>query len=78
MKLYTAFAFALFAGSASAFSAVAPQKSSAPASSGGAPNLDPVDKSMRGIDKVKDFDPTEGENPALQRNNKDEVWVSQV
>ena len=59
-----------------AFSAVAP-KASASVSSG-APNLDPVDKTMRGIDSEPSFDPTDGDSPALNRNNKGEVWVSQV
>lgn len=38
-----------------------------------------IDKSLAGIDKDPDtFDPTEGEEPALIRNNNDEVWVQQV
>jgi hypothetical protein len=70
-----------------AFSAVAPQSSSKAAnkagsssSSGGAPNLEPVDKSLSGIDAGNDsaFDPTSGSGAALNRNNKGEVWVSQV
>ena len=79
MKLYL-FLVAFVAGNAAAFSAVAPKSSasSAAAKSGGAPQMEPVDKRMTGIDKEGSFDPTEGENPALQRNNKDEVWVSQV
>jgi porphobilinogen synthase len=37
-----------------------------------------IDKSLAGIDKDPDtFDPTEGEKPALIRNNNDEVWVQQ-
>jgi hypothetical protein len=38
-----------------------------------------VDKRMEGIDSDPDtFDPTEGESPALTRNNNNEVWVQQV
>jgi len=36
-----------------------------------------IDRSMRNIDEASAYDPTTGENPALTRNNKDEVWVSQ-
>jgi hypothetical protein len=64
-----------------AFSAVAPQSSKAANKAGsGAPNLDPVDKSMSDIDAGNDsaFDPTSGSGAALTRNNKGEVWVSQV
>ena len=40
------------------------------------PTQDLVDKSFVGY---KDgFDPTEGDNAALKRNNKEEVWVPQV
>jgi hypothetical protein len=79
MKFYTALSLvALLAGNASAFSAVAPKSSSPAAAQGGAPQMEPVDKTMTGIDKEGSFDPTEGDNPALQRNNKDEVWVPQV
>jgi hypothetical protein len=75
MKFYTAL-WLLTVGQASAFSAVAPSKSSAPA--GGA-SMDPIDRSMQGIDADADaFDPTEGDAPALTRNNNDEVWVAQV
>ena len=43
------------------------------------PPSDPVDKTMRGIDTDDStFDPTGGENPALARNNKGEVWNKQV
>ena len=63
-----------FVTAASAFSAVAP--SSSGASTG---NPDPIDKSLRGIDGDEStFDPTEGEKPALIRNNNDQVWVPQV
>jgi hypothetical protein len=67
-----------------AFSAVAPpsKPSATAAKSGGAPNLDPVDKSMRGVDGKDEsgtvFDPTSGSAAALTRNNKGEVWVPQV
>lgn len=38
-----------------------------------------IDKSLDGIDgDSATFDPTEGDNAALTRNNKDEVWVQQV
>lgn len=59
------------------FSAVAPkQTSSATATNGGATS---VDKTLKGIDADSTvFDPTSGENAALKRNNKDEVWVPQV
>jgi len=67
MKFYTALALALLAGNASAFSAVAPKSSTPAAASGG--NLEPVDKTMQGIDKAGSFDPTEGDSPALKRNN---------
>ena len=55
--------------SVSAFSAVAPQKTVAAGS---------IDRTMEGIDAADAFDPAEGENSALTRNNKGEVWVSQV
>lgn len=45
------------------------------------PSTDPVDKTLTGIDDdaAHDvFDPHAGNDPALTRNNKDEVWVSQV
>jgi hypothetical protein len=69
----------------SAFSAVAPNKvSTAPAKKSAdatAPDDSVVDRSMKGIDtdtNPRAFDPTNGENPALIRNNKDGVWVPQV
>jgi hypothetical protein len=37
-----------------------------------------IDKTMEGIDKPGSFDPTDGENPALARNNLGEVWNQQV
>jgi hypothetical protein len=65
-----------------AFSAVAPNKAApvAPAANSAAVDAPPVDRSMKGIDDdvANAFDPTTGENPALTRNNKDEVWVPQV
>lgn len=79
MKFYTALAaFALLAGNAAAFSAVAPKTATPAATGGGAPNLEPVDKTMKGIDAEGGFDPTEGDSPALKRNNKGEVWNEQV
>lgn len=73
MKFTTALILASMATTASAFSAVAP--SSSGASLG---NTDPVDKSLRGIDgDDSTFDPTEGDNAALTRNNNDQVWVPQ-
>jgi hypothetical protein len=57
--------------SASAFSAVAPKSSAAKTGS--------IDKTLQNVDADADvFDPTSGENPALTRNNNDEVWVQQV
>lgn len=41
------------------------------------PSSDPIDKTLRGIDDIVDFDPTVGSNAALTRNNNDEVWVRQ-
>jgi len=38
----------------------------------------PVDKTMNGIYAEGSFDPTTGDNPALARNNKGEVWNQQV
>ena len=45
------------------------------------PSTDPVDKTLAGIDDAAEhdvFDPHAGSEPALTRNNNDEVWVSQV
>merc|ERR1719463_663643 len=39
--------------------------------------VQPVDKSMKGIDQAGSFDPTEGKSAALSRNNKGEVWNQQ-
>jgi hypothetical protein len=81
-KIYTALSLVLLLvgnNAAAAFSAVAPKSSSSPSSaSKGGEMMEPVDKTMTGIDKEGSFDPTEGDNPALQRNNQDEVWVPQV
>jgi len=37
----------------------------------------PVDKSVKGIDKPGSYDPTDGDSAALSRNNKGEVWNQQ-
>ena len=66
----TAFLLAASALSASAFSAVSPPSNGI--------KSDPVDKTLRGIDAEGSFDPTEGDNAALTRNNNDEVWNEQV
>lgn len=45
------------------------------------PSQDPVDKTLNGIDDGAEhdvFDPLSGAQPALIRNNNDEVWVPQV
>ena len=73
MKFSAALILASFFSTASAFSAVAPSSNGAATG-----NPDPVDKSMKGIDAEGTFDPTGGENPALIRNNNDQVWVPQV
>ncbi len=47
----------------------------------GVPSSDVIDKSLDGIDAGAEhdvFDPLDGEQPALIRNNNDEVWVPQV
>jgi hypothetical protein len=63
---------------AGGFSAVAPPSTPKTTSVGGIPNLDPVDKTMEGIDTSNVFDPTDGDNAAVKRNNNEEVWVQQV
>jgi ABC-type transport system substrate-binding protein len=74
MKFYSSVLLASIISVAAAFSAVAPASS---ASATGSP--DPVDRSMRGIDKdPATFDPTTGDRPAVTRNNDDQVWVQQV
>jgi hypothetical protein len=74
MNFLSAAVFLAAIRNGAAFSAVAP--SSVGAAIG---NPDPVDKSMRGIDKEPStFDPTAGDSPALNRNNMDQVWVPQV
>jgi hypothetical protein len=73
MKLYSALLIASLTASASAFSAVVPNQSAAKAA------FVPIDRSLKGIDAdAATFDPVSGENPALTRNNNDEVWVPQV
>ena len=87
MKLFAAALFiASLSGSVSAFSPVAPNPPTtsvlfAATNGVSAPSSDPVDKTLTGIDAGAPhdvFEPTEGENPALTRNNNDEVWVTQV
>ena len=73
MKFFTALLL-LTVGQAFAFSAVAPP--SAAASVGG--SSEEIDRTMKGIDAAGSFDPTEGDSPALKRNNNDGVWVEQV
>jgi hypothetical protein len=74
MKFSTALILASMVNAASAFSAVAP-----PSSGAATGNPEPVDRSLRGIDKDEaTFDPTTGDSPALTRNNNDQVWVPQV
>ena len=75
MKFYLATAlYCLSLTTANAFSAVAPNAAKS------APSLDPVDKTLSDLPKeaAATFDPTAGDNAALQRNNKNEVWVPQV
>jgi hypothetical protein len=77
---------ASLANHVAAFSAVAPTNKAAAATAAAtaavdqAPPVVVVDRSMKGIDDdvAYAFDPTTGANPALTRNNKDEVWVPQV
>lgn len=77
MKIFaTAFLLASSAISAAAFSAVSPASVGSSVSNGDSP--EPIDHSLRGIDAEGSFDPAEGDNAALTRNNKDEVWVQQV
>ena len=74
MKIFaTAFLLASTAFSASAFSAVSPPSNGIKAEAAEA-----VDKTLRGIDAEGSFDPTDGDNAALTRNNNDEVWNQQV
>ena len=78
---------ATLAGSAAAF-VPAPGfgASSALKMVGTEPKTEPVaagsiDRSLLGIDAGAGhevFDPTDGDSPALQRNNNEEVWVQQV
>jgi len=79
MKLYTAiFTQALLVSNVAAFSAVVPNTPSTTAATNAGPSMEPIDKTMQGIDAEGTFDPTAGESPALKRNNKDEIWVDQV
>eukprot|EP00523_Entomoneis_sp_CCMP467_P001927 CAMPEP_0168749212 /NCGR_PEP_ID=MMETSP0724-20121128/16589_1 /TAXON_ID=265536 /ORGANISM="Amphiprora sp., Strain CCMP467" /LENGTH=406 /DNA_ID=CAMNT_0008797093 /DNA_START=18 /DNA_END=1235 /DNA_ORIENTATION=- len=73
------FLFFTLSTGAAAFSAVAPKASgAAQAADGGAPSLEPVDKTLKGIDSDDSvYEPTSGNGAPLTRNNKDEVWVSQ-
>ena len=77
-------AFALFLASSacttSAFSVVTPPSVGSTTALSDSLNPDSIDKTMRGIDDESgfDFDPVAGDNPALTRNNKGEVWVQQV
>jgi hypothetical protein len=74
MNFSTALILAYLVNAVSAFSAVAP-----PTGGAATGNPDPVDRSLRGIDKDEaTFDPTTGDSPALTRNNNDQVWVPQV
>jgi hypothetical protein len=73
MKLVTALTLMAWSQSVAGFSAVAPKIGSLQTG-----NPAPVDKSMQGLDEAGSFDPTQGENAALTRNNNGEVWVPQV
>lgn len=78
---FSAVLLATFASTASAFSAVSPNAPPATPVAATGPSTDPVDKSLTGIDddlSYDSFDPLSGDAPALTRNNKDEVLVSQV
>ncbi|KAL7569272.1 hypothetical protein ACA910_016824 [Epithemia clementina (nom. ined.)] len=78
MKFWISVLAILSASNVAAFSAIAPTTTS-PKTSGGTPELDPVDKTLHGIDtSAESFDPTSGgDTAALTRNNKGEVWVTQ-
>jgi hypothetical protein len=79
MKFSAAILIASLVGAASAFSPVSLSSTRAATSLFDAGSPEPVDRSLKGIDSdASVFDPTSGENPALIRNNNDEVWVSQV
>jgi len=77
MKFSCVLLTALFATS----SAFAPSKSAFRTTSLNLePSQDPVDKTLNGIDDGAEhdvFDPLSGAQPALIRNNNDEVWVPQ-
>ncbi|GKY99397.1 hypothetical protein MPSEU_000894400 [Mayamaea pseudoterrestris] len=74
MKFLSSFALLAWSQSVSGFSTVAPK---AVTSQAAGSYSDRVDKSMVGIDEAGGFDPTQGENAALTRNNVGEVWVPQ-
>jgi hypothetical protein len=74
MKFHAALLLFLTAGKAFAFSAVAPPSTNVPVAGG----AEPIDRTMNGIDAAGAFDPTDGDSPAVARNNNDEVWVQQV
>eukprot|EP00529_Nitzschia_sp_RCC80_P042675 CAMPEP_0113519192 /NCGR_PEP_ID=MMETSP0014_2-20120614/43387_1 /TAXON_ID=2857 /ORGANISM="Nitzschia sp." /LENGTH=393 /DNA_ID=CAMNT_0000416891 /DNA_START=111 /DNA_END=1289 /DNA_ORIENTATION=+ /assembly_acc=CAM_ASM_000159 len=62
----------------SALSSVSVDAFSAPAVPGATTTAAPVDKTMKNVDKEPStFDPTDGDQPALVRNNNDQVWVEQ-
>jgi len=85
---FASFLLTALAGSATAFTtspafgrstalnvATDPKKSQEPVAAGS------IDRSLLGIDrdaKHEVIDPTDGDSPALQRNNNEEVWVPQV
>jgi len=84
---FASFLLTALAGSATAFTtspafgrstalnvATDPKKSQEPVAAGS------IDRSLLGIDrdaKHEVIDPTDGDSPALQRNNNEEVWVPQ-
>uniref|UniRef100_A0A7S4MPM8 Delta-aminolevulinic acid dehydratase n=1 Tax=Odontella aurita TaxID=265563 RepID=A0A7S4MPM8_9STRA len=71
---------ASFMGAATAFAPVKPAAFAPSSALSAAGNTDPVDRSLVGIDDGAEhdvFDPTSGDNPALVRNNNNEVWVPQ-
>jgi hypothetical protein len=74
MKLYSCCILSLVVLQVTSFSATVPTGKITAAASSTAN----VDKTMTGIDADGSFDPTEGENPALTRNNLGEVWNQQV
>ena len=74
MKIWISSLALLFSSNVEAFSAIAPSSVDTKVSSD-----DAIDRSLKGVGTSDDaFDPTSGDGAALTRNNKDEVWVSQV